>query len=251
MKTVAKKPAAKKTAKKAVAPKPAPDLALILKALEQGGSKQFRIDMEKRYGIVTDQAWGTPMSVIKAVAKPLGRDRALALKLWDTGWYEARLLASMVDDPAQVTTAQMDRWRRDFDNWGVTDTVCFNLFDRTPHAPAMIVKWAKLNDEFGRRAAFALMACLALHRSDASEKDLLAMLPLIEQASTDERNFVKKAVNWALRALGGRSAKLHAACMKLATQLAASDDATARWIGKDALKGLASPATAKRLARKK
>lgn len=247
---VAKKTPAKKTPKK-IAAKSAPDLALILKALEQGGSKQFRIDMEKRYGIVTDQAWGTPMSRIKAIAKPLGRDHALALKLWDTGWYEARLLASMVDDPAQVTPSQMDRWRRDFDNWGVTDTVCFNLFDRTPHAPAMIRKWAKLNDEFGRRAAFALMACLALHRSDAPDKELLEFLPLIEQASTDERNFVKKAVNWALRALGGRNAKLHVASVALATKLAASQDATARWIGKDALKGLATPATAKRLARKK
>ena len=244
MKAVARAPA-----KKQAAAKPA-DVAVVLKALERAGSKAFRADMASRYGIITDKAWGVPMAQIKAIAKPLGKDHALAQKLWESGWYDARLLASMVDDPALVTPTQMDRWRRDFDNWGVTDTVCFNLFDRTPHALAKIRAWAKLKDEFGRRAAFALLACLSLHRHDTPEGDLRACLPLIEAAATDERNFVKKGVNWALRAMGGRSAALNAACITLARKLAASENATARWVGRDALKALTGPAMAKRLARR-
>lgn len=236
----------KATVKKAAPAKPA-DVDAVLKALERAGSKKARAEMAPRYGIVVDQAWGVPMAQIKAIAKPLGKDHLLAQKLWDSGCYDARLLASMVDDPALVTPAQMDRWRRDFDNWGVADTVCFNLFDRSPHAFAMIAKWAKLNDEFGRRAAFALLACVALHNKNADEKALRACLPLIEAAATDERNFVKKGVNWALRAVGERNAALNAACITLARKLAASGNATARWVGRDALKALTGPAMAKRL----
>jgi len=243
--TAVRKAAAKKAVKKAPA-----DVSVVLKVLEMAGSKKFRAEMGPRYGIVVDQAWGTPMAQIKAIAKPLGKDHALAQALWDSGWYEARLLASIVDDPALVTPTQMDKWRRDFDNWGVTDTVCFNLFDRTPHALAKVQQWAKLNDEFGRRAAFALLACVALHRKDVDEKALLACLPLIEAHATDERNFVKKGVNWALRAVGGRSATLNAGCITLARKLAASDNATARWVGRDALKAPSGAAMAKRLARK-
>lgn len=249
MKVIAKKTAPKKAAAKRVAP-PVPDVDAVLRALEKGGSKKFRAEMGPRYGLFVERAWGTPMAQIKAIAKPIGKNHALAQKLWDSGWYEARLLASIVDDPALVTPSQMDRWRRDFDNWGVTDTVCFNLFDRTPHALAKVHQWAKLKDEFGRRAAFALIACVALHRSKTSDDDMLACLPLIEAASTDARNFVKKGVNWALRALGGRNLKLNAACIALARKLAASEDATARWVGKDALRALHGEAMKKRLARR-
>lgn len=252
VKKAAKKVVKKTPAKKAVAKKVAsPDVEAVLRALEKGGSKKFRDEMGPRYGLFVEQAWGTPMAQIKAIAKPIGKDHALAQKLWDSGWYEARLLASIVDDPALVTPAQMDRWRRDFDNWGVTDTVCFNLFDRTPHALAKVHQWAKLNDEFGRRAGFALLACVSLHRSKMSDADLLECLALIEAASTDARNFVKKGVNWALRAMGGRNLKLNAACVALARKLAASEDATARWVGKDALRALTGAAMAKRLNRRR
>jgi 3-methyladenine DNA glycosylase AlkD len=125
------------------------------------------------------------------------------LALWETGWYEARLLASMVDDPAQVTSVQMERWVRDFDNWAVVDTVCFKLFDRTPHAFAKIEKWAKACDEFVKRAGFALLACVALHTTGVDE-DFLRSLALIERGAEDDRNFVKKGVSWALRAIGGK-----------------------------------------------
>jgi 3-methyladenine DNA glycosylase AlkD len=247
-KAVVKKASAKKSVEKKSAA--APDVEAVLKALEKAGSKKFRDEMGPRYGLFVERAWGTPMAQIKAIAKPIGKDHALAQKLWESGWYEARLLASIVDDPALVTPAQMDRWRREFDNWGVTDTVCFNLFDRTPHALAKVHHWAKLNDEFGRRAAFALLACVSLHRSKMSDAELLDCLPLIEAVSTDARNFVKKGVNWALRAMGGRNLKLNAACIKLARKLAAAEDATARWVGKDALRALTGDAMKKRLNRR-
>ena len=152
------------------------------------------------------------------------------------------MLACMIDDPAAVTPEQMDRWRADFDNWAIVDTVCFKLFDQVPHAFARVDAWATLNDEFGRRAAFALLASLALH-GRGTDADFLARLPLIEAAATDERNFVKKGVSWALRAIGGKkSPALREAARDLANRLAQSPDRTARWIGKDAQKAFAKAA---------
>jgi 3-methyladenine DNA glycosylase AlkD len=195
--------------------------------------------MPPRYGLVVDKAMGVPMNRMLAVARPLRPDHELAQALWETGWYEARMVACMVDDPAQVTPEQMDRWRADFDNWGIVDTVCFKLFDQVPGAGAMIGPWAGLNDEFGRRAGFALLACMALHRT-GGEGDFVAGLKLIEACATDERNFVKKGVNWALRAIGAaQSAGLRAAARATAERLAASDDKTARWNGRDALRAFA------------
>jgi 3-methyladenine DNA glycosylase AlkD len=163
----------------------------------------------------------------------------LAQALWLTGWYEARMLACLIDDPALVTPKQMDRWRADFDNWAIVDTVCFKLFDRVPGAFAKVEQWATLNEEFGRRAAFALLASLALH-GHGEDADFRRGLALIEAAATDERNFVKKGVNWSLRAIGSkRSPALRAAARKLAERLAAQADKTARWIGKDALRAFA------------
>lgn len=198
-------------------------------------------EMGPRYGIVTDKALGVSMANMLALAKRLGRDHDLAQALWDTGWYEARMVACMVDDPAQVTPQQMDAWRADFDNWGIADTVCFKLFDQVPHARAKVAQWAGLNDEMGRRAAFALLACLALH-GKAGEDDAFFLdgLALIEQAATDDRNFVKKGVNWALRAIGGKkSPVLRSAARETAARLAASANAAARWNGKDAVRAFA------------
>lgn len=209
--------------------------------LEAHGSARIREEMAPRYGIVTDKAFGVSMANMLALSKRLGRDHCLAQVLWATGWYEARMVASMVDDPAEVTPEQMDAWRADFDNWGITDTVCFKLFDQVPHAVAKVGEWAALNDEFGRRAAFALLACLALH-GKAGEDDavFLGGLVLIETAATDDRNFVKKGVNWALRAIGGKkSPALRAAARETARRLAASADKAARWNGKDALRAFA------------
>jgi 3-methyladenine DNA glycosylase AlkD len=214
-------------------------LAATLAALEAHASAKVRADMAPRYGIVTEHALGVPMAKMQAVAKQLGRDHALAAALWDTGVYEGRMVASMIDDPAQVTPEQMDRWRAGFDNWAIADTVCFKLFDQVPHAFAKVDEWAALDDEFGRRAAFALLASLALH-GRGSDADYLARLPLIEAAAMDARNFVKKGVSWALRAIGGkRSPTLRQAARDVADRLAQSPDRTACWIGKDALKAFA------------
>jgi 3-methyladenine DNA glycosylase AlkD len=214
-----------------------PRLETVLAELEARGSAEVRDAMAPRYGITADKAWGVTVAHIRDIAKPYRRDHELAQALWETGWYEARMACAFIDDPAQVTPEQMDRWRADFDNWAITDGLCFHLFDRTPHAYAMIDQWAALDDEFGRRAAFALLAAVALHRR-GDDAELLARLPLIEAASTDGRNFVKKAVSWALRAIGTRRPALAQPARELAERLAASPERTARWVGKDALKAL-------------
>ena len=196
-----------------------------------------------RFAIDAPSALGVSMANLQKIAKRLGRDHDLAAGLWATGVYEARMLASLVDDPALVTPKQMEAWRADFDNWGIVDTVCFKLFDQSPHAYAKIEAWAGLNDEFGRRAAFALLACLALHDKTTGDQPFLDGLVLIERAASDDRNFVKKAVNWALRAIGLRSSPvLKTAALETARRLAASPDAAPRWVGKDALRALTKAA---------
>ena len=212
----------------------------VLARLERRGSRRVREDMRTRYGIVAPKAYGVPMGAIQQVAKSLGRDHELAAALWATGWYEARLLAAYVDEPARVSPAQMDRWARDFDNWGVCDTLCFCLFDRTPHAWRKVDQWSRRRDEFVRRAAFALLASIALHDKRTGDAPFLRTLPLIERAAADERNFVKKGVSWALRSVGRRSLALNAAAVELAGRLAASELPAARWVGKDALRELTS-----------
>lgn len=221
---------------------PAPLAANVeetLQRLRAAASDKVRDEMGPRYGIHTAKAMGVPMARMQAIARPLRPDHALAEALWATGWYEARTVAALIDDPAQVTPEQMDRWRADFDNWAIVDTVCFKLFDQTPHAHARIGQWTALNDEFGKRAGFALLACTALH-GHGEEADFLRGLALIEQHATDDRNFVKKAANWALRAIGGKKApRLRAEARTVAERLAASPDKAARWTGRDALRAFA------------
>ncbi len=213
-------------------------VAAILAALEMRSSKKDFANFA-RFGITTDKAFGTSVTTLRAIAKPYGRDHALAAALWKTGWYEARMMAAFVDEPASVTPAQMDRCCRAFDNWAICDTHCFHLYDRTPHAWAAVERWASWRGEFERRAAFALLASLALHDKACPDEPFLLSLPLIEAASDDPRNFVKKAVNWALRGIGRRrSPALARAALSTAKRLADSGDATARWIGKDAARYL-------------
>ena len=211
----------------------------VLAQLQAHASARTLAEMGPRYGLVVDKAMGVPMARMQAVAKPLAPDHALAAALWETGWYEARMVACMIDDPALVTPEQMEAWRADFDNWGIVDTVCFKLFDQVPFAHEKVARWAGLNDEFGRRAGFALLACTALH-GNGSDADFLRGLALIETCATDGRNFVKKGVNWALRAIGGKkSPTLRAEARAVAARLAASADKAARWNGKDAMRAFA------------
>ncbi len=228
----------------------ADDVGTAVAWLKSRGTKRAREGMA-RYGLPSEKAFGVSMSDIQKLGKRLGRNHDLAAALWDTGWYEARLLASFVDDPVLVRPAQMDRWCRDFDNWGVCDTVCFVLFDRTPHAWRKIAPWTRRRDEFQKRAAFALLACLALHDKEAADGPFLLSLPLVERAASDERNFVKKGVSWALRAIGRRNRALNRAALTVARRLSASPKEAAQWVGRDALRELTSPAVTRRLAKRR
>ena len=211
--------------------------AKAVAALKRLGNKKTRDGMA-RYGLPSTNAFGVPVGKIQQLGKKLGHDHDLAAALWDTAWYEARMLAAFIDEPERVTPAQMDRWAKDFDNWGICDTVCFHLFDRTPHAWRKCEVWATRKDEFVKRGAFALMACLALHNKNADDKEFLRYLSLIEREAADERNFVKKGVSWALRSIGRRSAGLNKAALVVAERLALSSQPAARWVGKDALREL-------------
>jgi 3-methyladenine DNA glycosylase AlkD len=232
--SVKKRPVTRPAAARATAPN---DVKGTLAALEALGTTRDREGLV-RYGIVAPKAYGVAMNKIQTLAKQIGPNHDLALALWKTGWYEARLLTAYIDEPERVTPAQMERWCRDFDNWGVVDTVCFKLFDRTPHAWPKVTQWATKRGEFQKRAAFALLASLAGHDKTSGDAPFLDGLRLIEEAADDDRNFVKKGVNWALRRIGTRNAALRAAAIETATRLAASSESAARWNGKDALREL-------------
>jgi 3-methyladenine DNA glycosylase AlkD len=228
---------------------PSSRVAYALNWLRKHASRSVRDGMA-RYAIPNDKALGVRMGDIQKLGKQFGRDHALALALWKTDVYEVRMLCAYVDDPARVTPAQMDAQARDFDNWAICDTLCFALWVHSPHALAKITQWSNHRDEYVKRAAFALLASVALRVRDVPDSAFTRTLKLIEKAADDERNFVKKAVNWALRGVGGRNPALNKASVALAKKLAASPDATPRWIGKDALRQLASAPVQRRLARK-
>ena len=220
----------------------------VMQWLERQGTRRT-IEEMARYGIEAERAFGVPMGTLLSLKKRLGTDHALSLALWESGWYEARLLAALVGDPQRVTRRQMNAWAAGFENWADCDTVCFKLFDRTPFAWEKAHQWAKSPREFVKRGGFALMACLALHDKAAPDKSFLAFLPLIEKGARDERNFVKKGVSWALRAIGMRNVALNAAALEVAGRLALSEEASCRWVGKGALRELASSKVRARLAR--
>lgn len=237
-----------KPTKKGAQPSLEDQVQAVLTSLERLGTKRIREDMARRYGIYTSKAFGVSMANMNLLAKRLGRNHELAAALWDTGWYEARMLASLVDEPARVTPAQMDAWVGDFDNWGICDTVCFKLFDRTPHAWRKVKRWSNQEAEFVKRAAFALLWSLTVHDKLATDEQFRQGLIFVLRAASDERHFVKKAVNMALRAIGKRNLGLNAAAVTVAQRLADSANAAARWVGKDALRELTSPGVTRRLA---
>lgn len=207
-------------------------------------------DALARYGLPTEKAFGLSVATIRQYARTLGRDHDLAVALWQTGWTDARMLAAFIGEPHRVTPAGMDAWCGDVDSWGIVDTVCFTLWDRSPHAWTKTKQWTRRKPEFEKRAGFVLMACLAAHDKRAEDSAFPEFLPLVEKGATDDRNFVKKGVSWALRHIGHRSARLHAAAVTTATGLAQSTDRTQRWVGKDALRDLMRPAVIKKVAAK-
>jgi len=221
----------------------------VLAWLKKRGTRR-NVDGMARYGIVAKRAFGVSMGTMQSLAKRLGTNHALSLTLWESGWYEARLLAALVGDPERVTRRQMNAWAGGFENWGDCDTVCFKLFDRAPFAWEKARQWAASPREFVKRGGFVLMACLALHDKTAPDRSYLALLPLIEQGAQDERNFVKKGVSWALRGIGRRSPALNRAAVEVARRLARSQGAAPHWVGKDALRELTSPKVGSALARR-
>jgi 3-methyladenine DNA glycosylase AlkD len=202
-----------------------------------------------RFGIVGEKRLGLSMPVMRSIAKTLGHEHALALALWETGIPDARIVAGMVAEPAQLTSRQMDAWTKDLASWDVCDQVCGSAFLASPLAWRKVSVWAKRQDEFVRRAAFALLATLAVHDKAADDFQFIDALPLIEAAACDERNFVKKAVNWALRNIGKRNQALNAAAMDCARRIQLQNTKSARWIAADALRELGSDAVQVRLQR--
>lgn len=203
-----------------------------------------------RFGINTEQAYGVSIAQIRPLARRLKPDHELALGLWASGIHEARLLAAFIDDPKQVDAGQMEAWVVDFDSWDLCDQVCMKLFVKTPYAEDKIKAWIVDDREFVRRAGFALLAAYAVHGKKIPDKRFVSFLDMIEKHADDPRNFVRKAVNWALRQIGKRSMTLHAPALALAERLAASPDKTERWIGKDAVKELTDPIQLERIAAK-
>jgi len=218
----------------------------VMDELRQRGNPKAVVGMA-RFGIQTGKALGVSIPQLREVAKQIGTSHELARKLWKTGIHEARILASMIDDPEKVSEDQMERWAMDFDSWDIVDGCCGNLFDKTEFAIGKAHKWSKRKEEYVKRAGFVLMAEMAVHNKKASDKTFLDFLPVIVRETSDERNFVKKAVNWALRQIGKRNITLNAAAIKTCADIRYSDSKSAKWIAADALRELTSASVKKRL----
>jgi 3-methyladenine DNA glycosylase AlkD len=202
-----------------------------------------------RYGISVEGTLGVSVPVLRRMAKEIGRDHRLASELWKTGIHEARMLGGFIDDPALVTEKQMERWALDMDSWDICDLVCSDLFDKTPFAWKKAVQWPRRKEEFVKRAGFVLMAALSVHDKAAADRSFLRFLPIIKREARDDRNFVKKAVNWALRNIGKRNKALNRAAIRTAEAIRRIDSRGARWIAADALRELKGDAVQKRLRR--
>jgi 3-methyladenine DNA glycosylase AlkD len=209
------------------------------------------LDELARYGIRGKEILGVRTPDLVALAKNLGKNHALALSLWRTGVYEARHLAVLVDDPQKVTEAQMERWAKDFDSWAICDGACLHLFDRTRFAYQKATEWSSREEEFVKRAGFALMAVLAVHDKEAPDSVFTGWLPVIQRECTDDRAYVRKAVNWALRQIGKRNMRLNKAAISAAVKVSRVDSKAARWIASDALRELRSDAVRRRLESKR
>ena len=206
-----------------------------------------RLKGMSRYGIPVDRALGVSLPQLRALAKEVGRDHSLARELWSSGVHEAMILASMVDEPQLVTREQMELWAAGFYSWDLCDQCCNNLFRLTPFAWEISREWCGREEEFVRRAGFVLLACLAVHDRRAGDEAFIEMLDMIEEGSSDGRNFVKKAVNWALRQIGKRNVRLNEEAISTAESIARKGDAASRWVAADALRELRSAEVRQRL----
>ncbi len=202
-----------------------------------------------KYGMTVEQRLGVSVPDMRKLAKEIGRDHKLALDLWRTGIAEARIVAAMVGDPAKLTEEQMEDWVKGINSWDVCDQVCMNLFEKNQLAWKKIVDWSEREEEFVKRTAFSLIACLAWHDKQASDEKFIELLPVVIRGATDERNFAKKAVNWALRNIGKRNLNLNEAAIDAAKEIKRLDSKAARWVAADAIRELESDAIQSRLRR--
>jgi 3-methyladenine DNA glycosylase AlkD len=218
----------------------------ILKKLKER-SRPDQVEGMTRFGMSAERRLGVKVPDLRKIAKEAGKNHALALELWKTGIPDAQIVAALVGEPEKLTEAQMENWVKDFNSWDVCDQVCMNLFDKSPLAIKKIHDWSKREEEFVKRAAYALIACVAWHDKDAEDETFIQLFPLIKQGATDERNFVKKSVNWALRHIGKRNINLNKAAIEVAQEIKEMDSRTTRWIASDALRELRSENVQRRL----
>jgi 3-methyladenine DNA glycosylase AlkD len=221
----------------------------VLKILQSLGSKKAREGMEK-FGITSDRSLGISTPVLKSVARKLGRDHRLAAELWACGIFEARVIAALVDEPDKVSQSQMDRWVGAFNSWAICDGCCCYLFRRTPFAWNKAAEWSKHPKEYVKRAGFSLMAYLAVHDKEADDLQFQKLLPIIEREAKDNRLYVRKAVNWALRQIGKRNQRLNRLAIQSAKRIRLQNTSSARWIASDALRELESAPVQRRLENK-
>ncbi|HIJ08286.1 TPA: DNA alkylation repair protein [Candidatus Bathyarchaeota archaeon] len=221
----------------------------ILKQLRQKANPA-NLEGMKRYGIAVDHRLGVSVANMRLIVKGVKKNHTLALELWKTGLAEGKIVASMVEEPENLTEEQMDEWVMGFDSWDVCDQVCMNLFEKSPLAWIKILQWSKRDEPFVKRAAFALIACLAWHDKRAKDEDFTSLFSVMKSGAVDERNFVKKSVNWALRNVGKRNLRLNKAAIAFSRELLQMDSKVARWIGSDALRELESEAVQRKLSKK-
>jgi 3-methyladenine DNA glycosylase AlkD len=215
----------------------------------QSKAKPEQLKGMAKFGMTVEQRLGVSVPDMRKLAKEIGRDHKLALDLWRTGIAEARIVAGMVGEPDKLTEEQMEDWVKDINSWDVCDQVCMNLFERNQLAWKKIVDWSEREEEFVKRTAFSLIACLAWHDKKASDEKFIELFSVIIRGATDERNFVKKAVNWALRNIGKRNLNLNRAAINTAKEIKRLDSKAARWIAADAIRELESDAIQSRLRR--
>jgi 3-methyladenine DNA glycosylase AlkD len=204
-----------------------------------------------RYGISPKNTYGISIPNLRKIAKEIGHDHTLSQKLWASNIHEARILASMIAQPDMATEEQMESWVKDFDSWDVCDQCCMNLFAKTKFAYQKATQWSSKDEEFIKRAGFALMACLAVKDKKADDSQFEAFLPIIKRQASDNRNFAKKAINWALRQIGKRNLTLNRKAIETAREIHKMDSSSARWVASDAIRELTSTAIQKRLESKK
>lgn len=226
------------------------ELSKILKKLNKLSNPK-NIEGMSRFGIrPKTKILGVPLNLLRPFSKEIKKDHSLALQLWKTNIHEARHLAAMIDIPEEVTEEQFNSWTEDFDSWDICDQCCSNLFDKTPFAWSKIIEFSKRNEEFVKRTAFTLMAALAVHDKKAEDAKFISFFPIIKREATDERNYVKKAVNWALRQIGKRNLNLNKEAIIVANEIKEMDSRAAKWIAADALRELTNKKVQNRLKNK-